>query len=350
MLLKKITPLIILLLGSIASKGQGCETLLMNGVFNVFNQSTGNYTSSEWHNYWCNGIVEKIDEGRSTGAVLNLGIGKISLGLGFDDAKEFQRIYQSSNCGVNAGIYTDLNVHQVIQKVASPEILSAYVKCKEIEKGGLSVNLNVRPDDRKVFVLDVKFTKPWGNRNGPKVNQISFVPNVISVMEGSLQVGIGLKTGVSYSLVCERSTDIPLTVVIGTEVGTFVSNLPAFLPPPTQEELVMAAMPRGTILGWYDPLRIPKGWVTCDGKNGSPDLSSRFPMGTIDNKELGKTGGTTQHDHTMNVPRTQEGGKDDGWRVHERGAPAATGLDHWHKINAKEHLPPYSTIMFIMKL
>jgi hypothetical protein len=40
------------------------------------------------------------------------------------------------------------------------------------------------------------------------------------------------------------------------------------------------AVPVGAILMWSgDPAKLPPGWVLCDGKNDTPDLSGRFIVG-----------------------------------------------------------------------
>lgn len=335
--------------------GQGCETLLMNGVFNTFNYSSGNYSSAEWHNYWCNGTVESVSSSSSGGAALNLGIAKISLGMSFSDAQEFQKVYKSIYCGSNTGGTINISTNSVIQKVADPNILAAYVKCKEIENGGLQVNLSIRPEDKKVFVVDVKYTKAWGNVSGPKVKNVKFVPNVISEQHGTLQDGIGLKTGITYSLICERSTDIPLTVYIETEVGTFIADLPAFIPPPTDQEKIMSAMPRGTIFGWFDPNKIPRGWVICDGGNGTPDLIERSPIGTsLTAGNLGSIVGEKEYKLSFSGTTGFEGKRRDKRDGNGMEGEGNECMFHTHSFSgttdSKSLLPPSTRIIFIMKI
>jgi hypothetical protein len=281
-----------------------------------------------------------------------------------DDAREFQRIYKSVYCGTAAYTGENFSNNAVIKKIASPDILDAYVKCKGIENGGLKVNLNIRPQDNKVFVLDVTYTKAWGNPTGPKVKKVSFVPNVISTRQGTLQDGVGLKTGITFSMICERSTDIPLTVYLETEVGTYSANLPAFIPPPTDQERVMAALPRGTILGWYDATRIPRGWALCDGMTGTPNLVGRFVMGTNNVGELGTShpNSSLPHSHRLSSIPTEEYGK---WLRPEGGDVTSKGLMefkgssgsfwlHGHKVTGNtdpsDWLPPSTRILFIIKL
>jgi hypothetical protein len=335
----------------------------MNGVFNTFNSYTGNYRSAEWHNFWCNGTVERINSSTSSDAGLNVGFAKISLGMSYADAKEFQRVYQTINCGTNSGATENYSTNTVIRKVASPELLRAYVDCKRLQSSGLLVDMSVRPDDKKVFVVDVKFTGAWGGTgaSGPKVKKVSFMPNVISSREGSLQDGVELAKGQTYSMICERSTDIPITVYVETETGTFHADLPPFTPPPTDQEKIMAAMPRGSILGWYDPTKFPKGWALCDGKNGTPDLNDRFPVGTTNNTVLGDKTGDASHQHTFSgktdYPQNLDGAEFDRYK---NGGPHAMQKDggqrvlHYHTYSGATQpassLPPATRIMFIMKL
>lgn len=354
---KKLTIILGVFILNLTSKSnaQECETILMNGVFNTFNSYTGNYSSSEWHNFWCNGTVEKSSSSSSSSAGLNLGFAKISLGMSFDDAKEFQRIYQSINCGSNSGATQDYSSNTVIQKVASPEILKAYVDCKKLQSSGLVVDLSLRESDKRVFVVDVKYTGAWQAGAGPKVKKVTFLPNVISTKEGSLQDGVELKSGQTFSMICERTAEYPVTVYVETEVGTFHADLPPTIPPPTDQEKIMAAMPRGTIFGWFDPVKIPKGWVICDGNNGSPNLIERFPVGTgITTNNLGSMFGSETHEHTV-TGNTSNDAKDrskgDGNGLQGEGDEC---MFHTHTVTGKtdkvSNIPPATRIIFIMKL
>lgn len=351
----KVTVLVICLFAAqLSCRAQGCETILLNGVFNTFSSTYGSYSSNEWHQYWCNGTVKQVTQGSETSVALDVVVKAIPIGLSFDDAKRFQSIYRQINCGANSGNSINLSSDVVIQKIASPEILDAYIKCKRIENDGLQVNLNIRPDDRKVFVIDVKYTKAWGTPQGPRVKKVSFVPNVIAVKEGSLQDNINLEIGKTYSLICERSTDIPLTVMIETEVGVFITNLPAFIPPPTDQEKIMAALPRGTILGWFNSGNVPKGWVICDGKNGTPDFVGRSPIGTNGNAyPLGGSVGQQDHIHTMSGTTGVE--KKSGIRTGAGMQSAGNECEfHTHTVNIEStrssNIPPSTYIIFIMKI
>jgi hypothetical protein len=49
---------------------------------------------------------------------------------------------------------------------------------------------------------------------------------------------------------------------------------------------------------------IPAGWLLCNGSSGTPNLTNRFVQG-VEFRELpGKTGGSTEHNHTYyELPR-----------------------------------------------
>jgi len=42
---------------------------------------------------------------------------------------------------------------------------------------------------------------------------------------------------------------------------------------------------------------IPKGYILCDGNNGTPDLAEKFIRGAADSQNAGGTGGETSHYH-----------------------------------------------------
>lgn len=335
--------------------GQGCESLLMNGVFNTFNSYTGNYSSAEWHSFWCNGTVEKSKSTNSSNAILNVIVGEIPLGMSFDDAKEFQRVYQSINCGSNSENTQNYSSNSVIQKVASPDILKAYVECKKLQSSGLIVDMSVRPDDNKVFVVAIKYTGAWTAGSGPKVRKVTFLPNLISTRVGTLQDGIELTSEQSYSMVCERSAEYPITVYVETEVGTFHSDLSPTLPPPTDQDKVMNALPRGSIFGWFDPIKIPKGWALCDGTNGTPNLVNRVPLGTsLVANNIGVITGSANHTHLVSGKTaydTKYRNIRDGNRMAGE-SPNNMAHDHTFSVTSEsaENMPPANRIMFIMKL
>lgn len=116
----------------------------------------------------------------------------------------------------------------------------------------------------------------------------------------------------------------------------------------------MNALPKGTIIGWFDPIRLPKGWAKCDGNNGTPDLNERVPIGTINGK-LGDEIGSNTHTHkvegvTSDATFGAYNGQDNG-PLQKLGD---SRIFHHHNIDlvSKEgsSLPPSTKIFFIMKL
>jgi hypothetical protein len=91
-------------------------------------------------------------------------------------------------------------------------------------------------------------------------------------------------------------------ITINTSAGDIVRAIPAILPPPPPP-----AVPRGTIVAWSPAGASgpPTGWVTCDGKNGTPDLRDRFLKGTVDFSHAGEPGGSNQQTVTVSVPSLQ---------------------------------------------
>lgn len=129
--------------------------------------------------------------------------------------------------------------------------------------------------------------------------------------------------------------------------------------------------PPKTILMWNslntdDP--VPEGWALCDGNNGTPDMTYKFPIGfnSDDSKfdTLGKTGGSDTHTLTeneipghnhkvstisnSNKPSVQVGTAaiscltSDYWGEQTTGT-TGSGTSH-------SNMPPYYVIKFIMKL
>lgn len=55
--------------------------------------------------------------------------------------------------------------------------------------------------------------------------------------------------------------------------------------------------PVGAIIPWFGPVDdIPHGWSFCNGENGTPDLSNRFPRSVPDSTtDPGATGGKNRY-------------------------------------------------------
>ena len=68
------------------------------------------------------------------------------------------------------------------------------------------------------------------------------------------------------------------------------------------EVLIDNVYPKGGILLWSgNLLNIPKGFVLCDGQNGTPDLRGRFIMGCSEQYDVFTQGGSQQHNHNITV-------------------------------------------------
>ncbi len=126
-------------------------------------------------------------------------------------------------------------------------------------------------------------------------------------------------------------------------------------------------VPRGTIVAWWptsdhivevpgaDGSLIrkaipPVGWQICDGSPGTPALSNSFMRGADSLTALGTIGGSESHNHGgLTVGDALHGTA--GWvPTGTRNVPVATGWQHYHNIDVSSHLPPYVSVMFIMKM
>jgi microcystin-dependent protein len=88
-------------------------------------------------------------------------------------------------------------------------------------------------------------------------------------------------------------------------------------------------LPVGAIKQFHgDPSEIPRGWVLCDGNNGTPNLLDKFVRSVPDGStDPGATGGSksitlsTQQlpDHNHPVDLTSVGDHDHEWEVNDEG-------------------------------
>ena len=110
--------------------------------------------------------------------------------------------------------------------------------------------------------------------------------------------------------------------------------------------------PSGLIMIWSGAIvDIPPGWVLCDGNNGTPDLRDRFLVGAGSTYAVGASGGNLTHTHSF----TSDG--------HTHSLPAGADIQYGAGFNyisspetvtgntdATNHLPPYYSLAFVMKI
>lgn len=116
---------------------------------------------------------------------------------------------------------------------------------------------------------------------------------------------------------------------------------------PISETEILAALPSGFIAGWFSQNPVPKGWLLCDGNDGTPNLVGKFAMGAANTGELKDSGGSINHSHSVNQLTNADGWNADDMNRNDN--PKTTGYGHTHSTNSVEHLPPYQKIIFIMK-
>ena len=121
-----------------------------------------------------------------------------------------------------------------------------------------------------------------------------------------------------------------------------------------------------TIIMWYgDTNNIPKGWILCDGKNNTPDLTNKFIFGgksyTTGSDSIVATGPATSSDGT-HVHSTSNKATNFLYDINLLGQDKDTGIRsyspksegaHNHSsitlTSAKSIKPKWASLVFIMK-
>jgi hypothetical protein len=300
--MKRLIGIVLAALLSFAAQrayAQGCDALLRDGAFETLNQFGSTFRTDEWHNAWCNGTLVQTTQNSSHQAKLNLVVFEIPLGFSYDDAKSFQQFYQTSYCGTADRSTVDMSQVGILRKTVSPDLVSAYVDCHKTELSGLRTTFKAMSDN-KTFVMTMRYVGDGHDHDKAVLDTISFRPssNKPPKCDGTLKAKtkIGLDT---VSMSCERFTDGPITVFVGTNVGAFYRQLAPIVPPPTDTERVMKALPAGTILPWSGKGTVPSGWHLCDGTAGTPNLVNQYLIGTDDLASVGKATGEPSHTHRV---------------------------------------------------
>ena len=137
-------------------------------------------------------------------------------------------------------------------------------------------------------------------------------------------------------------------VIIGVSVA-LITALVMFL---VQKLYVIPAevfIPSGTIVAFHPSDSIPPGWVICNGKNGTPDLTNKFILGAdgLSDQNLGKEGGSASHSHSISVEVTSSSEH----RGLNDGGNDFANASHNHQASAgeTEALPPHVKLIYIMK-
>jgi hypothetical protein len=137
---------------------------------------------------------------------------------------------------------------------------------------------------------------------------------------------------------------------------------------PTMPAPTPFGVPAGTVIAWspsaergeveIDPqnrtarIVAPVGWALCDGRNGTPNLLDRFVRGTLAYEHIGETSGSTAHSHSVTgwtEPQASQGGNE----MNSEGS-LQVGHHHRHQFTVPtteaSHVPPYCSLVYIMKL
>lgn len=138
----------------------------------------------------------------------------------------------------------------------------------------------------------------------------------------------------------------------------------------TLQNSITEIIPFGSIIMWAGLIsEIPNGWVICDGQNGTPDLRSRFIIGTgkgngLTERELHDIGGAETHKLTIEEMPSHshkfktkfvgrscryhgsgiEMSSSSGYANADEGAIFSSGSD-----KSDNNMPPFYALAFIMK-
>jgi len=88
--------------------------------------------------------------------------------------------------------------------------------------------------------------------------------------------------------------------------------------------------PVGSIMMWTGTTA-PRGWVLCDGTNGTPDLRGKFILSVGSGRVLGDMGGSETHTLTVNeIPSHTHNGSVDSNGNHTHTGTTNTTGEHTH--------------------
>jgi type II secretory pathway pseudopilin PulG len=149
-----------------------------------------------------------------------------------------------------------------------------------------------------------------------------------------IALGVGIQSVLSYIATKEvRDARDTLNQII-SEAKAYRSDM-------------LAGIPRGAIIAWDGAETLPAGWAICDGQNGTPDLRKKFVMGTGEKSDVGKPGGSETHSHPAKIAGTS---RFEATNQGSRGTGAFRSDGMRIEVDAVTVLPPYVTLIYIMKI
>lgn len=347
------TLLIVNLAAQVAAGAQGCSDLLREGVYDSFNVASFNRSKSEWHRALCSQTVNSQSGSDGGSAGIGVVIDGVPIGISGSDASQFEQFYSQHFCTASSNANVDLSTYTALTKVVNPTLVQAYQACHKVENLGLQ-SLVTPTKTQNVFSVSLRYSPAYAT-NGPMLQSVSFAPAVVTC-RGALSAAEQRPLRLSanwVSMQCTRAVaSADVQMLVATDAGSFTYEVPPEVPPPTATQLVLDALPRGTILGWYDAKRIPTGWQKCDGSNGTPNLVDRYVMGT-DGSKLGALVGSASHTHTVVVKQngTTRGGFDNNGAFQVMGDQRQNHLhDFLTTVSTEANAPLGTQMMFIMKM
>lgn len=107
---------------------------------------------------------------------------------------------------------------------------------------------------------------------------------------------------------------------------------------------------KGMIILWYGSVvSIPAGWRLCDGTESTPDLRDRFVVGAGTTYDPDDSGGSVDHTHAATQATHTH--------IPALGGPFVYGAGYYFgfatpaiTVPTVNHLPPYYSLCYIMKL
>lgn len=114
----------------------------------------------------------------------------------------------------------------------------------------------------------------------------------------------------------------------------------------------MPLLPYGTIVLWHGSVAsIPPGFHLCDGTAGTPDLRDKFILGAGAGHNPGDAGGALTHTHTVTTTghtHVIPAGTDFAIGIGYSDIPTASSPGG--SADARNHLPPYHALAYIMRI
>jgi hypothetical protein len=197
-----------------------CRAILEQGLRNTYLLTRSGDFKNSFSNSFCNSNLQKStnSSGGNADIALDTPIGPIGFGGGYDEAQAKE--FRNSACGGAHGSLSDAQYLNVLQKIADPNIVSAWSEC-EASAGGLLLNGELLDSTNLKVSLVFRNVGPIAHA------VLTAPPAIVGAVCENMPWDKGTSINGAEQIVhCTRMGDSPIIFVVNTDYSAATFYIP----------------------------------------------------------------------------------------------------------------------------